>query len=78
MQLPPRSGAARQRLVRVSYGVQRVEFLGFGMPVETRATSKGAAVTPRSPLMTNLRSIIVTVTILASFLLVLAAPFRWF
>jgi hypothetical protein len=30
------------------------------------------------PQMTQVRSIVVTVTILASFLLVLAAPFRWF
>jgi hypothetical protein len=28
--------------------------------------------------MANIRSIIVSVTILASFLLVLAAPIRWF
>jgi len=28
--------------------------------------------------MSNLRHIVISVTILASFLLVLAAPFRWF
>jgi len=28
--------------------------------------------------MSNIRNIVISVTILASFLLVLAAPFRWF
>jgi hypothetical protein len=33
---------------------------------------------PKESVMSNVRSIVISVTVLAAFLLVLAAPFRWF
>jgi hypothetical protein len=47
------------------------------LPVQPAVAHSAVPMTQETT-MSNLRHIVISVTILASFLLVLAAPFRWF
>jgi hypothetical protein len=66
-------------VVRLSHRARGWRFLGSAQAGWTGTHANGhGGIDPKEPKVSNVRSIIVSVTVLAAFLLVLAAPFRWF
>jgi hypothetical protein len=65
-------------LVRLSHGVDGDQSIGSVPAGSAGGRAQRGAQSTQETAMSNLRHIVISVTILASFLLVLAAPFRWF
>lgn len=66
-------------VVRLSHRAGRRPFIGsLSHRMKDRTQRRRRNRHTQEISMSNVRSLIVSITILASFLLVLAAPFRWF